>query len=526
VSAITGLGVSGGVARGPVVKLRPGVTTPASDPLEALRGVAEELASFATELGGEAAEILGAQSEMALDPEVHSAVEAARANGSQPKDAILDGFAPFRAALESASSEYQRQRVADVDEVARRAVDRLEGRGAAQRWPPVPGILVGESIGAADTAIVPQGELLGIVSGDGGDRSHAAILARALAIPAVLGLGRGMLELSDGKWVSVDGDAGLVEVVEDQHSRAYVSTPHSPTENVGEQPSQMADGEQVDLRANVGTIADADLANAQGLTASGLVRTEFLFAGRAEAPSVDEQMASYRAVLERLAGEVIFRLLDAGGDKPFAYLPVPAAANPALAIRGIRLLLRHPDVLQDQLRGICRVADSDRVAVMLPMVSRAEEIHQARTLASKVFTSEGVTLRLGAMLEVPAAALAVEELAEQAEFFSLGTNDLLQHLFAADRGLGELDSLVAPLPAAVWSLLATTIEAAHAAGRPIGVCGELAGDEQGAGVLRALGADSLSINPLHAANVRATLRLHSMAEWRERAQALTGEKPT
>jgi phosphoenolpyruvate-protein kinase (PTS system EI component) len=238
------------------------------------------------------------------------------------------------------------------------------------------------------------------------------------------------------------------------------------------------------------------------------------------------QTAAYRAVLDRLSGEVIFRLLDAGGDKPVPYLPASEAANPALAIRGIRLLLRHTRFLQDQIRALSRAGDPERIAVMLPMVSRVEEIEETRSLASGVFKEEGVELRLGAMLEVPAAALAVAELAEQAEFFSIGTNDLLQHLFAADRNLGELDAIVSELPSAVWSLLASAIETAHAAQRPISVCGELAADDDGAGVLWALGADSLSINPLQATQVRATLRSRSKDEWNNVARSLTGREKT
>jgi phosphotransferase system enzyme I (PtsI) len=517
------LGASGGIAQGPAVTLRAHATTPVGDPLVALTTVAQELAALADKLDGEAAEVVMAQSAMALDPEVHAGVERALDQGSDGVTAVAGTFETFRAALEAAGSEYQRQRTSDIDEVSRRVVNLLEGVGATERWPPVPGILVADSVTAADYALFPEGDLIGIVSGDGGDRSHAAILARLLGIPAILSVGEATAELTAGTWLAIDGNSGVVNVLAAESRRTYRRANHNGRPRAEAlEAAQTADGAPVDLRANIGGPADAEAASGEGLTSSGLVRTEFLFSNTASPPPVPEQVTAYESILTRVPGEVTFRLLDAGGDKPVPYLPAPAADNPALAVRGIRLLLRHPEFLADQLRALCRTGGSHRVTVMLPMVSRASEVRDARTIAHEVFESEGVELPIGAMLEVPAAALAVDELAAECDFFSIGTNDLLQYLFAADRQVGELDSIVTPLPRAAWALLARTIADAHAAGRPIGVCGELAGDGVGPGVLWALGVTSLSVNPLAVQSVRTCLRSRTGEQWRALAAELAG----
>jgi phosphoenolpyruvate-protein phosphotransferase (PTS system enzyme I) len=523
VTVLTGLGASGGIAQGPAVRLRAQETTPVTDPLVALRTVGRELAALAENLEGEAADVLMAQSAMALDPEVHSAVEQALAQGSDGEAAVAGAFETFRSALSAAGSDYQRQRTSDLDEVSRRVVSLLHGVGATERWPPIPGILVAESVTAADYAVFPEGGLIGVVSGDGGDRSHAAILARLLGIPAILSVGRAAAELTPGKWLSIDGTTGVVKVLDAGSPRTYRrANRNGPKPDQPPDPAQTADGAPVDLRANVGALVDAEAASGEGLTSSGLVRTEFLFPAAAPPPAIRDQVTAYESILERLPGEVAFRLLDAGADKPVNYLPAPAAENPALAVRGLRLLLRHPEFLADQLRALCRTRTSDRVTVMLPMVSRASEVRDVRALARDVFESEGVELPIGAMLEVPVAALAVDELAADCDFFSLGTNDLLQYLFAADRQVGELDSIVDPLPRAVWALLARAIADAHAAGRPIGVCGELAAEGVGPGVLWGLGATSLSVSPLAVQSVRRCLRSRTGEQWRALAAELAG----
>jgi phosphoenolpyruvate-protein kinase (PTS system EI component) len=293
----------------------------------------------------------------------------------------------------------------------------------------------------------------------------------------------------------------------------------APRRGVGPGGASTKDGERVELRANVGSLVEADLAREVGLTASGLVRTEFLFAGRESAPSVSEQVAAYDEILARLPGEVLVRALDAGSDKPLPYLPQRPSANPALGERGIRLLLRAPGLLADQVRALCRSAAPERVGLMLPMVSQPSELAAARRIATEVFADEGVELAVGAMIEVPIAALGIDALVPEADFLSVGTNDLLQYLFASDRAAADDVPWDEP-PPAVWRLLAHVFEVAAAAGLPAGVCGELAGDPRWAGAVWGLGATTLSVAPARAAAVAEALATRSAAAWRSHAKAL------
>jgi phosphoenolpyruvate-protein kinase (PTS system EI component) len=507
VTAAAGQGASPGRARGPVVRLERHRGRRIPDPVDALAAVADELTALAARVGGDAAGILEAQAAMARDPEIARSVGAA---AGPAREAIAAAFAPFRAALARAGSDYQRSRVDDIDEIVRRAQAALDGRGAAARNPPVAGILVADSLSPADTASIPAGDLLGIVSRDGSSVSHAAILARSLGIPAVVAAGAAVDGLRPGDWVAIDGDSGAIGPVAPGERTAHSTRPDAALADAGR--AHTSDGQSIEIRANVGSVAEAQAARAAGLEASGLVRTEFLFAGRDKPPSVDEQADVYGRILAALPGEVVVRALDAGSDKPLAYLPGEPGPNPALGTRGIRLLLRQPELLADQLRALCRCGAADRLRVMLPMVARVEELAAARRVADRVFAAEGTRLAIGAMIEVPAAALGVAELAREADFFSLGTNDLLQYLLASDRGAAQWSGDDA-LPAGVWRLIAGVFDQAAAAGRPVGVCGELAADPEAAGVLCALGASSLSVGVAQAGPLAAGLARRSAAEW-------------
>jgi phosphotransferase system enzyme I (PtsI) len=508
------MGVSAGRARGPVVTLEERTSPPVADPLAALEAVASELLALADLVGGDGAEILQAQAMMARDPEI---AKAAAASELPPADAIAAAFAPFREALTAAADDYQRARVRDLDEIVQRARAVVEGRARRVRTPPVPGILVGASVSPADTALIPRRELLGIVSGDGSTVSHAAILARSLGIPAVVGAGKVVASLSAGEWVAIDGAVGAVERVPAQQSVSGAARAPQPLPAPGH--ALTADGEPIEVRANIGSVAEAEAAREVGIEGSGLVRTEFLFAARSVPPSVDEQSTVYARILDALPGDVVFRALDAGSDKPLAYAPVGESANPALGPRGIRLLLRHPGLLADQVRALCRAGALDRVHLMLPMVGSAEEVERARAVAAEVFAEEGAEFQIGAMIEVPAAALGLEDLAPVCDFFSVGSNDLLQYVLASDRA-GDDWAGDDHIPPAVWRLLERVFRDASAAGCPVGVCGELASHPAWGGVLWALGAGSLSVAPAQAGPLAAALGTRSSAEWRALADSV------
>jgi phosphotransferase system enzyme I (PtsI) len=519
----SGLGTSAGVARGPVVVLRP---RPADgpiieDPVQALRAVASELQSLAESVGGAAAGILEAQALMAADPQLLANVADRHGSGQSGVEALRQAVAPFRAALEGARGDYQRERVADLDEILRRAISAMERRNGVDRHPPVPGILVGTSISAADTALFAPSELLGVVSSDGGHLSHLAILARSLGIPAVLGVGARVGDLEAGTWVAVDGSEGTVESVPSS-GRSYGRRSAPPVRASYEGPARTADGVAVRVQVNLGDVADARRAATLGVDGAGLVRTELVFAGRDTAPSVDEQRAAYDELLDELSGPVAVRVIDAGADKPLRYVAHDSGPNPALGERGIRLLLRNVDLLTAQVRALCRSRHAERIKVLLPMVTRAEELHRVRQLLEPVFASEGRALEVGAMIEVPAAAICVREIASEAAFISIGTNDLLQYLFAVDRVSALTREIIDPLPADVWRLLAGVFDAAAAHGIEASVCGELAAEADGGGILWALGATSLSVSPGRVDDVREALRRRTADEWRALASDALG----
>ncbi len=522
---LAGLGSSPGIARGPVVVLRP---RPVEGPLveapaDALRAVAAELERLAESVPGAAAEILIAQAAMAADPQLLEDAARRHAGGADAVQALRDAVAPYREALASARGAYQRERAADLDEILRRAIAVLERSDGVERHPPVPGILVGTSISPADTALFEPAELLGVVSSDGGDLSHVAILSRSLGIPAVLGVGAAVERLAAGSWVAIDGSEGTVEAV--AAGDAYAPREAAPAPVRREGPARTADDVPVHLHVNVGDERDASRAAALGVEGAGLVRTEILFAGRDEAPTVDEQRQVYDALLDALPGPVSMRVLDAGSDKPLRYVAHDAGPNPALGERGIRLLLRNPQLLRDQVRALCRSRHAERIRVLLPMVARAEELRRTRALLEPVFAEEGRTLPLGAMIEVPAAALCADALAAESEFLSIGTNDLLQYLFAVDRVSALTRELVEPLPEGVWRLLRAVFRAGAARGIEVGVCGELAADADAGGILWALGATSLSVGPGQVEGVRTALGQRTAEEWKALAAQVAGGEP-
>ena len=519
-SAIAGNSLSPGRASGPVVTLALGSVDRVEQPQEALELVAKELERLAADLHHETAQILTAQAAIARDPELAEAVTRHRGEGEDPSAAIRRAAEPFVQALAGARGEYQRQRAIDVEEVVDRAIGKLEGTGGNERRPPVPGILVSRRVSPADTALFPSGQLLGIVSVEGGANSHAAIVARSLGIPAVTIDAVDLELLSTGDWIELDGAAGRIDREGRGAARGAFADPTTAQENPAEPAPSPFKGR---IRANLGSAAEAAAARSSGLVSSGLIRTEFLL-GEPGALKLGNQLKRYRELAELMPGELVFRLLDAGADKPLPGVEETASPNPALGIRGARLLGRHPELLRDQIRALCRLGEHERISVMVPMVTLADELRHLRELAEGVFAEEQVELRIGAMVEVPIAALAAPELCEAADFLSIGTNDLLQYLFAADRGMAELDELTVTLPGAAWDLLRSVIDAGISRGLDVGVCGELASEPGAAGVLLGMGATYVSIAPGAYPLVAESLRSHSESEWHRLAGGRSADR--
>ncbi|MCO1660123.1 putative PEP-binding protein [Pseudonocardia humida] len=528
---LTGRGVSPGVVSAPVVRLGPPVSTSPDDPVgadpaverervaAALAEVADDLAGRAERAGGVAADVLFATSAMAADPALLGAAGAELDRGAPTGHAVTLAVRGFCERLR-AHGGYLAERAADLRDVGERVVAVLSG----QPMPgvPAPGhpvVLVATDLSPADTAGLAGGDVVGLLTEQGGPTSHTAILARALGLPAVVGCA-GAGALAPGTPVRLDGTTGTVEIDPPEpgdrgHEVDDGAGQSSPSLEPG--PGRTADGHPVPLLTNVGSGPDALAAAATDSEGVGLLRTELLFLDRAVRPSVDEQARIYAAVLAAFGERpVVVRTLDAGSDKPLAFLPLGPEDNPALGVRGLRTSGANPGVLDEQLAALAMAAAGTgrTPSVMAPMVSTAQEAAAFAEAAHR----HGLT-RVGVMVEVPSAALRAAELFEVVDFVSIGTNDLGQYVMAADRACGPLGHLLDPWQPALLDLVAMVGAAGAAAGKPVGVCGEAAADPLLATVLVGLGATSLSTAAGARAHVRAALAAVGMPVCRERAAA-------
>lgn len=524
-AVLTGIAVGTGSATGPVARMAP--MPPLPDPrtvvdtaaeaeaaLTALRDVVADLESRAATAGGAAAEVLSAQGMMAADPVLAERVEKLVHEGTDGAHSLDAAFGEFRAALEAAGG-YFAERTADLDDLRDRAVARL--LGLPMPGLPAPGhpfVLVAEDLAPADTALLDPTLVLALVTERGGPTSHTAILAKALGLPAVVGCGD-TETLAEGRLVLVDAAAGTVRLdpapeavasaaAREQRRRDRAGRVHGA--------GRTADGHPVKLLANLGALQELSSAASADCEGVGLFRTEFLYLDRAEAPGLDEQTAAYRQVFDAFAGRrVVVRTLDAGADKPLPFANADDEQNPALGVRGLRTAARNPELIDTQLAAVAAAAAAGdaEVWVMAPMVSVPRE---AADFAARV-RAHGLPVA-GAMVEVPAAALRAEAMADACDFLSIGTNDLAQYTFAADRTLGSLAGLLDPWQPALLDLVRMTVHAGERRGRPVGVCGEAAADPLLALVLVGLGVTSLSAAPSCLGEVRAALSEHTLEDCR------------
>ena len=405
-----------------------------------------------------------------------------------------------------------RLRAADLAGVSRRVLHRLLGRPA-----PVlrrRGILVARDLAPTDTAALDPARVMGIATAGGGPTSHSAILARALGIPAVVGLGDALLAMAPGQSALLDGGRGTLildpaaalvrraraQAREEQRRAARAAA-------AAHQPAVTRDGVVIEVAANIGGAEEASRAVEAGADGVGLLRTEFLFMEAESLPGEEAQERIYSEIATRLEGRPLtIRTLDVGADKPLPYLRSVHEDNPALGLRGIRLGLAQPEVLIAQLRAVVATARRSPVRVMFPMVSSAGEVDAARALLTEAAGSEPLSLEVGVMVEIPSAALSAAQLAERVDFFSLGTNDLSQYTLAADRGNAEVATLADAFHPATLRLIAATVRAARARGRWVGVCGELAGQIEAVPLLIGLGVRELSVAVPAVARIKEAVR--------------------
>jgi phosphoenolpyruvate-protein phosphotransferase len=536
---LSGRAASPGAALGPAFVIAPRleITEPisAEDPDRerervdvALEQVANDLEVLADEVaesaGEEEAGIFMAHAEFAADPELADRVHANIAAGASAERAVREGFGGFRSLLEQSSSEYLAARAADLDDVRDQVLDVLAGR-AVEKAPTEPCVVVAVELTPSQTARIPREFLLAIACERGSPTSHSAILARSLKIPAVVGVDGLMGRLEAGQLLAVDGEAGEIIVEPDvstqneiqQRGRAHTERAEGLRAAAAE-PCVTADGRRIEVAANIDGPDALDRAVDHGAEGTGLVRTELLFLESNEPPAIEEQTEYYQRVLATFPGErVVVRTMDIGADKPLPFVDREEEDNPALGLRGLRLGLAQPELLRDQLRALLRAAataddGSGQLAIMFPLVSRVDEVPRARELLDEAAAAEQIDpavlgrIEIGVMIEVPSAALAARRIAAQLDFVSIGTNDLLQYLFAVDRVNADVAAIPDLLDPDVLRLLRDVADAAHAEGAWIGVCGEAAADPLTAAALVGAGADELSATPAAIPEVKAMLR--------------------
>ncbi len=542
--AMTGLPASPGVAVGPARRFRTPELEVPDDPgrgpelergafeaaIEATRrDVEAQRRSVAGRAGAYRAAIFDAHllfldDEALVGPAI-AAIDAGEPAAKAWRDAI-DGEVREWEAIDD---EYQRARAADLRSVGTQVLARILGLEVPRPALAEPGILVAADLVPAEAAALDPETALGVATAFGGPTSHAAVLARSLGIPAVVGLGTEVLDVAEGTPLALDGDRGLLAIDPTEDVRARYRARRLAAAEADRSaraeshaPATTRDGATVEVAANVGTPGDVAAAVAAGCDGVGLFRTEFLFMSREAMPGEDEQEAAYRAAAEALQGRpMVVRTLDAGADKPLPYLAQAEEANPYLGVRGLRLGLERPELLEAQLRALLRVAADHPIRVMFPMVATLDELRRGRDAVERAGAAIGGVperVQIGVMIEVPSAALIADRLAVEADFFSIGTNDLTQYTLAAERGNDRVAALADPLHPAVLALIARTADAGAAHGRWTGVCGELAGDPYATALLLGLGVRELSMSAPAIPHVKRAVRGTDLAAARDLAR--------
>jgi multiphosphoryl transfer protein len=532
---------SDGIAIGPLFMLRATelrvIDKPSGTPAEevakltaAMKSVSDEIrrttARDSTRVPGSAA-ILEAQALILADSVVMTKLrfllECDRLSAARAWITVTDELA---AQYEAMEDPYLRERAVDVRDIARRVLRQIKGAESETRISVAnPGILFTDELLPSEATACDCATVLGVVTSKGSATSHSAIILRTLGIPMVVGA-TCISQADIGRTVALDGSTGEVWIDPDEQTVAKLKSRQevqlqrkNQAAAAGSQASVTMDGTRIEVLANVGNAREAVAAAENGADGIGLLRTEFLFASRVQAPSEDEQVRALLEIYEYIAGPVIVRTLDVGADKPLAFLPQPEEHNPYLGLRGIRLSLRSPDLFLTHLRAILRSGAGYEIWVMFPMISLADEAQQAVRLlqqAHEQLRKEGTLhawpVKHGAMIEVPSAALITEQLAEGLDFFSIGTNDLTQYTMAAERGNADVAQLQDSLHPAVLRLMQAVVEGAKKRDRHVSVCGDAASDPLAASIFAGLGIRSVSVRPRQVAEIKGLLRELHLAE--------------
>jgi phosphocarrier protein FPr len=544
---LVGVQASSGVAIGRIVQFRRSdavvpehADAPGDEHARLLSAIADakrQLEELRLRLRGEAdygkAAIFAAQEEILADPELLDGAARGIAGGHSAAFAWRAAADAHAALLAGLKNELLAARAQDVRDVGRRVLNGLVGDPDSRDYP-ADTILVAEELTPSEVAGFDRTRVLGFCTTLGGASSHVAILARSFDLPAVAGIDTAARDVPDGTLAILDGTRGVLtlsptsEVVARIRHRTAARAERQRLDGAqAHVPAVTLDGRRIEVGANAGDVTEGIRAATVGADGIGLLRTELLFMDRSTAPSEDEQLSVYRAIVQALGPErpIIVRTLDVGGDKPLAYLPLPREDNPFLGLRGLRVGLDRPDLLRTQLRAILRASEGGAVRVMFPMVATLTELREARAMLDECARDLGIaSIPVGVMVEVPSAALLAPIFAREVDFFSIGSNDLTQYTLAMDRGHPKLASHVDALHPAVLRLIDMTVRGAHDRGKWVGVCGGMAGDAQAVPILVGLGLDELSVSVPAVAAVKAQVRALSFEACRElAARALDAE---
>lgn len=486
------------------------------------------------QLGPDKAAIFDAHLLVLDDPELIQPIESKiRDEKASAPHALTEVTQNFITIFESMDNEYMKERAADIRDVSKRVLAHILGVEL-----PNPSIIdesvviIGHDLTPSDTAQLNKQYVQGFVTNIGGRTSHSAIMSRSLEIPAVVGTKAITSQVKQGDMIIVDGLTGDViinpsedEVKAYQHKRQSFFADREELKKLRDEPSKTADGQHVELAANIGTPNDLEGVKDNGAEGIGLYRTEFLYMGRDTMPSEEEQFEAYKKVLEEMKDKrVVVRTLDIGGDKELPYLNLPKEMNPFLGYRAIRLCLDQTEIFRPQLRALLRASTYGKLNIMFPMVATVQEFRDAKALLLEEkanLESEGVKvsddIELGIMVEIPSTAALADVFAKEVDFFSIGTNDLIQYTMAADRMSERVSYLYQPYNPAILRLVKQVIEASHKEGKWTGMCGEMAGDETAIPLLLGLGLDEFSMSATSILKARRQIKNLSQTEMKHLA---------
>ncbi|MFC6169177.1 phosphoenolpyruvate--protein phosphotransferase [Loigolactobacillus jiayinensis] len=499
-----------------VARLQAAVTASTQE-LQKIRDIA------AKSLGEEEAQVFDAHMMILADPEFVGAVETGIKNDKTNAEQVLHNVSTQFVEMFEAMTDnpYMQERAADIRDVTKRVMSHLLGVTL-----PNPAlideevVIIAHDLTPSDTAQLNRKYVKGFITDLGGRTSHSAIMARSLEIPAIVGTEKATETVNENQMVIVDGNTGdaLLDpsaddiAKYDQEAKDFAAQ-KAEWEKLKNEQTVTKDGKNYVTAANIGTPDDVVGATDNGAEAVGLFRSEFLYMDSAELPTEDEQFEAYKKALEGMNGkQVVVRTMDIGGDKHLSYLPLPEEMNPFLGYRAIRISLDRQDIFRTQLRALLRASNYGNLAIMFPMIATVNEFKQARAVYDEErakLVQAGVAvadkIEIGMMMEIPAAAIIADKLAKYADFFSIGTNDLIQYSMAADRGNEHVSYLYQPYNPSILRLIKRTIDAAHAEGKWAGMCGEAAGDTIMVPLLLGMGLDEYSMSATSILKVRSLM---------------------